>query len=80
MTSDEVAGFGLREGGPIGPAFRSSAAREAPADAIKRTGGVVEAYHREAVREARVVGFAAGVVVGVAWMLAVLFVADRVIG
>lgn len=34
----------------------------------------------ERISEARVIGFAAGVVVGVVWMLLVLVVADRVIG
>lgn len=34
----------------------------------------------EEVVEARILGFAAGVVVGVAWMLVVLLVADRVLG
>lgn len=48
-------------------------------EALHRVGGPVLAYHREQVREARIVGFAAGVVIGVGWMLLVLFVADRVI-
>lgn len=66
------------EGGPvIGPRFQREHARESPQAALDRVGGVVAEYHREKVSEARVLGFAGGVVVGVAWMLLVLYVADR---
>lgn len=68
----------MQPGGVIaGPRFQREHAREHPSEALKRVGGTVEEYHREKVSEARVLGFAGGVVVGVAWMLLVLFVADR---
>lgn len=61
------------------PRGRTDDSYEARArEALERNGTVLE-YHLQQVREAKVLGFAAGVVVGVGWMLLVLFVADRVI-
>ncbi len=64
--------------GPVGnvtapriPRGRTSDDDERAQEAIDRVGGVVGEYHREKVSEARVLGFAAGVVVGIAWMLIV---------
>lgn len=53
--------------------------RKGAQEALDRVGGTVLEYHREKVSEARVLGFAGGVVVGVAWMLLVLLLADRVL-
>jgi hypothetical protein len=50
--------------------------RKGAQEALERNPTALE-YHLEQVRDARVVGFASGFVGGVAWMLLVLFVADR---